>query len=197
LKLAAQIALVYAVLAGSANAFAQEPSLEAPPPVADPHTLFRKYVLSTLGPAGAIHAALSGSLDQWLDAPPEWGDGATGYAKRWASEFAGSAIGDTTKYAVARLFHHDPSFVRCECSGFGPRLRHAVSSPFMARRRNGRQGLSPATGAGLLAAEVVPASVWYPGPHSTREGLKRVAVDLVGKIGVDVLREFVHRPRHE
>jgi hypothetical protein len=195
MKLAPQAALVCALMMGSANGFAQD-SPTVVPPVADDHTLFRKYVVSTLGPAGAIRAALAGTVDHWLDVPSDWGSGATGYAKRWGSEFAGSAIGETTKYGVARLFRHDPSFVRCQCTGFGPRLRHSVSSPFMARRRDGRRVLSPATGAGLLAEEVVPASAWYPGPHSTREGLKRVAADVVGKIGLDILREFVHR-RHE
>jgi hypothetical protein len=179
---------------GIANGFAQD-SPAVVPPVADDHTLFRKYVVSTLGPAGVIRAALAGSVDYWLDAPPEWGSGTTGYVKRWGSEFAGSAIGETTKYGVARLFRHDPSFVRCRCTGFGPRLRHSVSSPFMARRSDGRRVLSPAIGAGLLAEEMVPAIAWYPGPHGTREGLKRVVADVVGKIGVDILREFVHRRR--
>jgi hypothetical protein len=66
----------------------------------------------------------------------------SGYSKRWASAYAAAAIGNTTKYGVARLTHQDPSFTRCQCTGLGPRLRHALKSPFVARTRNGREVFS-------------------------------------------------------
>ena len=203
--------VVLAFLVGAVPCFAQDSPGVSPPlavdsgelqrgspkregggtkPVASDHQLLHKYVWSTLGLEGAIHATLAGSLDQWRNAPPEWGAGATGYAKRWASEYAESAIGDTAKYAVAHIFHHDPSFTRCECSGFASRLRHATSSPFMARTRDGTRVLSAASLAGFLAGHVVSASTWYPAPLGTRDGLKHGATSLVSKIGVDVFREF-------
>ncbi len=164
-----------------------------PTRVATNHELLHKYVWSTLGVGGALSAMLGSGLDQWRGKPPEWGTGASGYAKRWASEYAESAIGETAKYAVARLFHHDPSFTRCECSGFGRRLRHAVNSPFMARKRDGTRVLSAASLVGFMAGNVVSASTWYPAPLGTRDGLKHGGVSLVSKIGVDVFKEF--RPR--
>ena len=161
-----------------------------PKPVATNHQMLHKYVWSTLGLEGAIHATLASGLEQWRGAPPEWGGDATGYAKRWASEFGEAAVGDTTKYLVARLFHHDPAFTRCDCSGFARRLGHAASSPFMARTRHGRRVPSPATVASVLASHVVPASTWYPAPGGARDGLKHAASGVVGKIAVNVLREF-------
>ena len=166
---------------------------DGPTPVANDHELLHKYVWSTLGLEGTLHATLASGLDQWGESPPEWGIGATGYAKRWASEYAESAIGDTAKYAVARIFHHDPSFTRCDCSGFAKRLRHAASSPFMARTRDGTRVLSAASLAGFLTGHVVSASTWYPAPLGTRDGLMHAATSLVSKIGVDVFKEF--RPR--
>src|SRR4051812_45271719 len=101
-----------------------------PPPVLNDQQLFHKYVVNTLGVPGALSATFASALDQWQSDPPEWGGGTGAYAKRWASSFAEAAIGSTTKYAVARALHHDPSFTRCQCTGFGPRLRHALISPF-------------------------------------------------------------------
>ena len=140
-----------------------------------------------------MHATVAGSLNQWRENPPEWDSGGTGYARRWASEYAESAIGDTAKYAVARVFRQDPSFARCECSGIARRLRHAVDSPFMARKRDGTRVLSAASLAGFLAGHVVSASTWYPAPRGARDGLKHAARSLVTTIGVDVFKEF--RPR--
>jgi len=203
--------VVLALLVGAVPCFAQDSPVVPPPlavdsgelrrgspkregggptPVANDHELLHKYVWSTLGLEGALNATLASSLNQWRESPPEWGIGVTGYARRWASEYAESAVSDTAKYAVARIFHHDPSFTRCECSGFAKRLHHAVDSPFMARKRDGTRVLSAAALAGFLAGPVVSASTWYPAPLGTRDRLKHAATSLVSKIGVDVFREF-------
>ena len=181
------VAVVTGLVGGAVSAFAQEP------PVATKRQMLHKYVWSTLGVDGAIHATLTSGLDQWRESPPEWSIDLTGYAQRWASEYAESAIGDTAKYSVARVFHHDPSFTRCECSGLARRLRHALDSPFMARTRNGKRVLSPASLAGVLAGHVVSASTWYPAPNGARDGLQHAGVSLITKMGVDVFKEFRRR----
>src|SRR5436190_22336300 len=106
--------IAVAVTAGLITLTAAVSFAQAPPPkVFDDEGLLRKYVWSTLGTEGALHATLWSAFEQWRVAPPEWSKDAGGFAQRWGSEYAGSAIGSTTKYAVARMFHHDPSFTRC------------------------------------------------------------------------------------
>ena len=153
--------------------------------------LLHKYVWSTLGADGVLHATLVGGFDQWRGTPEDWGSHSDGYAKRWMSEFAAAAIGNTTKYAVAHIEHQDPSFVRCKCTGFGPRLRHAMHSPFSARRRDGHEVFSLATVAGLTAENVIPAATWYPAPRGTRDGLVHAGGGIAAKIAVDVFKEFI------
>lgn len=195
MHITSSVAFVLVWLAAGTSSFAQDAPVAAPPPVLSDQQLLRKYVWSTLGLPGALHATLASGLDQWQTDPPEWGTGSAGYAKRWASSFAGSAIGSTTKYAVARLLHHDPSFTACECSGVAPRLRHALVSPFTARTRRGRRVLSPAIVAGLVTENVIPASTWNPAEFSTRDVFRHAAFSVLSKMGVDVFREFVHRKR--
>src|SRR5205823_5777588 len=149
---------VFIVVAGRA-AFGQAP--QPPQPVLNDEALFHKYVVSTLGPAGALHATIASGFEQWRGSPEAWDKDSAGYSKRWLSEFAESAIGNTTKYAVARAFHHDPSFAPCQCTGVARRVRHALGSPFMARTRDGRRVFSLATVSGLTAENVIPASTWY------------------------------------
>lgn len=189
MKPAAVAALMW-MWALAAPAIAQEASPPVPPPVATKQELLRKYVWSTLGPAGALHATIASGLEQWRGSPPSWDGDWGGYAQRWASEYAESAISDTTKYTVARLFRHDPSFVRCECTGIAPRVLHALSGPFMARTRDGRTVWSLAPTAGIITAHVVSASTWYPAPRGTRDGMQHAAVGILTKMGIDLFREF-------
>jgi hypothetical protein len=173
----------------------QETAVPAAAPVADKHVLFKKYIKDTLGPEGILGAGLDAGISQWRNAPPEWGQGAKGYGQRWASAYGQSAISDTTKYAVARLLNHDPSFQRCQCTGFGPRLAHALLSPFKARNRNGEWVYSPSVAAGIFAGQFVPAVTWYPSDHGERDGLKRTGTAVLSKMGVRVFREFVTLPK--
>jgi hypothetical protein len=182
-------------LAAGNVAFAQDTPAASQAPVLNNHELLHKYVWTTLGPSGVLHAGLVSALDQWRDSPRKWTTDTEGYARRWASDYAASAIGSTTKYGVARLFHQDPSFTRCDCVGVGSRLRYVLASPFTARGRDGQRTFSAATVAGLAAENVIPASTWYPAPRGTRDGALHAAAGIVAKMAVNGLREFgpLHR----
>ncbi|HZR23964.1 MAG TPA: hypothetical protein VFA59_10280 [Vicinamibacterales bacterium] len=175
----------------AAPALAQGPEIQKTPPPLNDHELLKKYVWTTLGPGGAIHATVTATLEEWRGSPEAWSQVEGGYARRWVSEYAASAIGSTTKYAFARALHQDPSFVRCNCTGWKPRLGHSLVSPFKARTRNGKWVFSPATIAGLTAQNVVPAATWYPEPRGVRDGVAHAASGVLSKMAVDVLREFI------
>jgi hypothetical protein len=188
--------VLLAVLSGAAPCIAQEAPAVAPPPIVTPkpvatdNEMLHKYVWSTIGLDGAISATLGSGLDQLRTSPTEWGAGREGYARRWVSNYAESAIGDGAKYAVAHFFHQDPSFYPCACSGFGRRLHHAVDSPFMGRKRDGTRVPSAASLAGFLTGHVVSSATWYPAPLGTRDGLRHAGMSLASKVVVDVVKEF-------
>jgi hypothetical protein len=188
----AVLVAAWLVVFAAPRCIAQERPAPAAPPVLDDQQLLRKYVWSTLGPSGALDATLASAFEQWREAPREWSLDATGYGQRWASEFAASAIGNTTKYTVAHFLKHDPSFVRCECVGIRARLGHAILGPFKARTAEGDWVFSPATLAALAAENVVPAASWYPEPHGVRDGLAHAGTGVLAKMGVNVFREFVY-----
>jgi hypothetical protein len=178
------------VLSGAVLAAADDTAENTLKPVATDNQMLHKYVWSTIGLDGAVTATLSSALEQWQNSPSEWEQHGTGYARRWVSSYAESAIGDGAKYAVAHLFHQDPSYYKCQCTGFVQRLHHAVDSPFMGRKRDGTRVLSAASLAGILASNVVPAATWYPAELGTRDGLKHAGTSLLTKIGIDVIKEF-------
>jgi hypothetical protein len=184
-----------ALVAAPTLSVAQDATGTVAAPVLSDEQLLRKYVWSTPAVPGAVGAAMVGGVEQWQHYPSEWGDGLSGYSKRWASAYAAAAIGNTTKYAVAHFMHQDPSFTRCECAGVGPRLRHALTSPFRARTRERRYVFSLATVASQTAEHVVPASTWYPDRRIVKDGVILGLAGVAAKMGVNVIREFVSVPR--
>lgn len=174
----------------SITSSAEAQSAVTPPPL-DDSQLLHKYVWSTLGASGALHATFTAAFEDWRGSPPSWERESIGYVERWASEYAASAIGSTVKYGVARTLHQDPSFVRCDCVGVVPRVGHALTAPFKARTADGQWVFSPATIAGLTAQNVIPAATWYPAPRGIRDGAAHVVTGVVSKMAVDALHEFV------
>jgi hypothetical protein len=96
------------------------------------------------------------------------------------------------------MLDEDPSFHPCRCTGFVPRLRHAVVGPFLARKPDGRTVFSLSRVAGTAASSTVAATTWYPTPQGVSDVAKNVGVDVASTIGVDLLREFfLHRRQAE
>jgi len=194
MRLGRSVSFAFIALMCSALPTRAQEAQEIPPPVPPPltkHELLKKYVWSTVGPNGMMGAAITAGLETWRGSPEAWERSENGYAQRWVSEYAANAIGNTTKYAVARMLHQDPSFVPCQCVGAGPRLSHALTAPFKARNRNGQWEFSPATVLGLTAQSVIPAATWYPAPNGVRDGVAHAASGVLSKMAVDVVKEFL------
>src|ERR1700722_7256022 len=94
----------------------------------------RNYAFDTVGPYPFIGAAFAGGGQQAYGTPPEWGGGIGGYGKRVASNFGVNLVTQTTRYGLSELFHEDTLYYRCDCTGFGHRLGHALISTVTARR---------------------------------------------------------------
>jgi hypothetical protein len=192
----AAVVIAIALLGAPLKVAGQETEpLPPPTPVLNDHQLFKKYVRSTVGPGGLIGAAAAAGYQQHRNYPEQWGQGASGYGKRWASAYASGVLGNTTKYAVAKALHQDPSFVRCQCTGFSRRMRHAVTSVFTARTQSGRRVFSPATVAGITAEHSIPAILWFPREQRLKEGVGLVGVGISAKMGINILYEFFGRPK--
>jgi hypothetical protein len=74
-------------------------------------------------------------------------------------------------------------------------MRHAVTSVFTARTRQGREVLSPATIAGLTAEHLIPATIWFPRDKLWQEGVGLAAVGIGTKIGINIFHEFFGHPK--
>jgi hypothetical protein len=151
---------------------------------------FTEYVLATVGPVTIVSEAASAGIGQWRDSPHEWGQGATGYGKRFGNNMAYNAIHMTVTYSLAEVLHEDNRYFRSGKKSTGARILFALESPAMAEK-NGNRRVSISSLTGIAGAATISLA-WAP---SSWQGADNAAANFgltyAGMAGLNVVREFM------
>ena len=156
-----------------------------------PRERFNRYVKSTVGPVALLRTGASAGISQWRDSPEEWGQGAKGYGRRFASGFGKNVIQQTTTYGLDMAFHLDTGFRRSKREGFGARLKDALLYNVTSRTRSGKRVISAPRLIGVYTAGVVATETWYPDRYDYKDGLRHGTNTLLTGFGINVVREFL------
>ena len=157
----------------------------------------RTYVFDAFGPYPIAGAAMVAGLNQAEGTPPEWGQGAGAYGKRFGSNLAIAAVTTTTRYALAAAFREDTVYYRCECKGVFPRLRHAMISTVTARRgEDGHRRLSFPALIAPYAGTMTAVYGWYPGRFGPKDALRMGNYNLLAFMGENLALEFIYGGPH-
>ncbi len=162
---------------------------------AAPLTTKQKFSLAThdtLDWTSYVGVSITAGIEQANNSYAGYGQGAAGYAKRWAAQFGDGRISDYLSHAVfPSLFHQDPRYFYQGTGSKKSRLYHAVDSAFVARSDSGH--LMP--NYSYLLADMCAGALsntYYP--HADR-GLNLVFtnafIGIAGRAGSSVLEEFI------
>ena len=158
-------------------------------------------IKQSLGPLALIGEAAYAGILQEADTPTEWGQGGSGYGKRYASTVACSGIHGALAFGLDSSLHEDPRYFRSDGGGFWRRAGHAFRGTVLTRTDRGTETLSlwrlgSAYGAAYLSNQ------WYPGRLNTvglgfAEGSLQLGFDLASNLasefGPDLKRKILHR----
>jgi hypothetical protein len=151
---------------------------------------FDLYSHSILNPDSLVGPAMGAAINQARDEPPEWGQGADAFGKRFASGYGQLLINRTIRFGVAALDHEDPRFRRSDEAGFWRRFKSAALQTVVVRTDSGRQIPAFSRFAGAYGAAFI-ANEWYPPDRSTPgHALKMGSIALSTTTGWNVFREF-------
>lgn len=151
---------------------------------------FDIYGHSILNPDSLVGPAMGAAINQARNEPPEWGQGADAFGKRFASGYGQLLINRTIRFGVAALDHEDPRFRRSEETGFWRRFKSAALQTVVVRTDSGRQIPAFSRFAGAYGAAFI-ANEWYPPNRSTPgHALKMGSIALSTTTGWNVFREF-------
>jgi len=157
-------------------------------------TLKGKFILflkDSVDPVNFLSSGFSAGLDQAGNSDPSYGQGAEGYAQRFAADFTGQATSRFFKeFAYPSIFAEDPRYYRLAHGSAGKRLLHAMEHAVVAHRDDGKRMFNFSEWLGTTSAAVL-SNTYQPdiqrGFSATAE---RVSSSILQDMGFDVLREF-------
>ncbi|MGA2987073.1 MAG: hypothetical protein ABSG32_25015 [Terriglobia bacterium] len=160
-------------------------------------TKVHNYLFDAFGPYPITGGALTAWYGQARNLPPEWGQGAEGYSRRFVSDLGIAAASTTTRYALSEVFREDTLYYRCECTGVMPRLRHAVLSTLTARRgEDGHRVFSFPALIAPYAGTMTAVYGWYPSRYGAMNAFRMGNYSLLEYMAGNIALEFIYSGPH-
>lgn len=138
-----------AALATVASGVSAQVASPAPPVrVTTENARFTDYLNDLAGPGAVIGIVGGGVVDQvWNKA-----DLSDNFAQRIWSRAGKAAVQVSVRHGLAALMHYSTDYQPCHCSGFGPKVEHALLETFTDRRADGTRALTLPRFAGAYAS---------------------------------------------
>jgi len=145
-------------------------------------------------------AAYTGLLQE-VNFPREWGQGASGYGKRFGSELAYSGVRNTLSFGLDTALHQDPHYYRSSDTGVWRRMKHAFRGTILTRTDSGGETLATWRLGSAYGATYI-SNQWYPDRVNTvkldlLQGSTQMGFDLLANIGAefwpDIRKKLLHR----
>jgi hypothetical protein len=153
---------------------------------------FSLAVRGTFDPVAMLGVGVAAGIEQANNSFAGYGQGASGYGKRYAAKFLDGRSSDLLTHAVfPTLLHQDPRYYYQGSGSFKSRLIHAVGSAFVTRSDGGRTEPNYSYLLGDVCSAAL-SNLYYPeanrGVHLV---FTNAAVGLAGRVGGNLIREFV------
>lgn len=151
----------------------------------------RLYFKTMVNPIGFFKVGFSAGLDQWNDKPEEWGQGASGYGKRFANIEGQYAIQRTVTFGLSSALHEDNRYFNSGKHGLWPRTIYALESGVLARHDDGSRHISVSQIGGVAAGAFV-SRLWQPPSQSSAgDGAVSFGITMASNAAFGVVKEFL------
>jgi hypothetical protein len=142
-------------------------------------------------PLVIVGAGLAG-LGQLTDSHEDFGQGVSGYARRWATSYADQLTGNyMTEGLMPILFHEDPRYFRRGRGrgGVWSRTFYAASRIFVTKTDSGGTSFNFAEVLGNAASAGI-ANSYYPNERTFGDNMGRLTTQLATDAVSQILKEF-------
>src|SRR5579875_1053062 len=154
-------------------------------------------IVQTIGLRGCGGAFIGATIGQADGSPREWGGGVEGYAKRYASGFAGNLSRQGFAFVLESALHEDPRYFPSESSPGKARLINALKQVVTCKTDSGDSSIAYARVASAFGSAFL-VNTWQPNSTGTSSAaLRRGFYGLGGDLAYNLMQEFIPftRPR--
>jgi hypothetical protein len=166
-----------------------------------PKEKFHLFYKSAFDPATFAVTGLEAGISQAQDSFPSYGQGASGYGKRYGAAFADQvSSGFFTNYFFPTLLREDPRYFRLGEGTFKRRLRYALVQEFITHKDSGGRTFAWSNALGAVTTGSI-SNAYYPsedrgfGLTMSRAGISLLYGSLGGledEFWPDIYRKIWH-----
>lgn len=152
---------------------------------------FKLAVTKSVSPAAFLGAAAGAGLGQAADSPAGYGQGASGYGKRYGASMAKSAsnnlIGD---FFLCSVLHDDPRYFVTGDGSLKESVKYALRRLVIIRKDDGGEAFNwPGTMGPLASAGL--ANAYLPeGQRTVGYTFENYGWSLASSVGINLLKEY-------
>jgi hypothetical protein len=152
---------------------------------------FDYRIVQSFGLKGLAGSALGAAIGQARDAPAEWGQGFSGFSKRYVSGFGGNISRQSMQFVLETALHEDPRYFPSKEKGFKARIKNVALQTLVTQTDSG--GHRIAYGRIISAfANGQLVNAWQPASTgSFGDGISRGFISLGADFGYNFLQEFI------
>jgi hypothetical protein len=155
------------------------------------HERNRLYFKTMVNPLSFAKVGFSAGIDQANDKPTEWGQGASGYGRRFANILGQYSIQRTVTYGLGSALHEDNRYFNSGKQGFWPRTGYALTSGILARHDDGSRHFSISQVGGVAAGAFLARTWLPPSQSSASAGAVSFGITMASNMGFSVVKEFL------
>jgi hypothetical protein len=164
---------------------------------AEPLTAGQKFRLawrSAIDPVTFLSSGAIAGIQQWDDDFEDYGQGASGYAKRYGANYADGFIGVMLGGAVfPSILHQDPRYFYKGTGSIRSRALYALSTVVITRGDNGRWQPNYSNVLGTFAAGAISNAYYPANDRGFGLTMENSLIGLAAGGGAALLQEFLIR----
>jgi hypothetical protein len=155
-----------------------------------PSQRFQWFVTSTVGQSHLAGVAFTSACGAAAKRPAEYGPHWKGYANRFGSGTAGSAVGNTLEAGAGFFLREDPRYFRAAQLTFRARVGNVMQRTFSTRSGNGRLVPAYARFLGIVGGNFLSNTWRVPSEANSRDALLRSSEGFAGRMMANAFHEF-------
>jgi hypothetical protein len=162
-----------------------------------PHEKFNLAFKDSFDPFTFVAAGFYAGLAQWQNDYAPFGQGGTGFAKRFGAAYADQAVGNyMTEAILPSLLREDPRYFRMGRGSPWRRVSYALSRTVVTRKDTGRKTFNYSEIGGNAVAAAI-SNIDYPASERTAgEAAEKLTIQLASDSAFNILLEFWPDMRH-